>query len=275
LNNRKILSGLAEAWDFKDRFGQFAIAIDKWDKIGENGVVQELGSRGFTETQIHQVQHLFRLTGTIHEKLNMLDTWFAKSETGQKGVAELRKVLSYLDTVKPKKAIIELDLKLARGLDYYTSTIFEVVLNEVQIGSIASGGRYDELTAGFGLPNMPGVGISFGAERIYDVLKQLDKLPAFHKSIVKVLILNSGGEKEKTGFEMLAILREHDIASEIYPSDDKIAKQFAYAGKKGIINVVTIESEGVNSGFTLKNIETGHKQTMNWKLLVELLTNKE
>ncbi len=274
INNRKILSGLAEAWGFTDKFGQFAIAIDKWDKIGENGVVQELGSRGFSETQIHQVQHLFRLAGTIEDKLKTLDTWFVNSKTGKKGIAELRELLSFLETVAPKKAILELDLKLARGLDYYTSTIFEVVLNEVQIGSIASGGRYDELTAGFGLPNMPGVGISFGAERIYDVLKQMNRLPQNHKNKVKALILNEGSEKEKSGFALLAYLRGENIAVEMYPSVEKSGKQYGYAEKKGINYVISLAS-GENGGeISVKNIISGEKQNTNWAALASLL-NKE
>jgi histidyl-tRNA synthetase len=275
LNNRKILSGLAEAWDFSDKFGQFAIAIDKLDKIGENGVVQELGSRGFSETQIHQVQHMFRLKGTIAEKLSTLDNWFANSETGKKGVAELRTVLEFLEVSPTKIATLELDLKLARGLDYYTSTIFEVVLNDVQIGSIASGGRYDELTAGFGLPDMPGVGISFGAERIYDVLKMQDKLPAMHKSSVKALIFNAGGTREKTGFALLAYLRENDIATEMYPSSEKAGKQFGYAEKKGIMYVISIENEENPEEFTVKNIISGEKKSCTRAQLTEILKQSE
>jgi len=234
-------------------------------------VVQELGSRGFTETQIHQVQHLFRLSGTIEEKLEILDKWFVNSETGRKGIAELREVLSYLAAAPPKNATLELDLKLARGLDYYTSTIFEVVLNDVQIGSIASGGRYDELTAGFGVPNMPGVGISFGAERIYDVLKMQDKLPKSYNSNVRALIINAGGEKAITGFTLLEKLREENIASEMYPSEEKVGKQFTYAEKKGIVYVITIDSENMNGEVTIKNIETGDKQATDWAKLPGLL----
>jgi len=275
INNRKILSGLAEAWGFSDKFGQFAIAIDKWDKIGENGVIQELGSRGFTETQIHQVQHLFRLTGDIEDKLTTLDTWFQNTETGKKGIAELRELLSYLKTVAPKRAVLELDLKLARGLDYYTSTIFEVVLNEIQIGSIASGGRYDDLTAGFGLPNMPGVGISFGAERIYDVLKQLNRIPQANQNKVSALILNDGGEKVKPGFALLAWLRANDISAEMYPSTDKPAKQYGYAEKKGIAYTISMDSIEHDGIVTAKNIISGEKQSANWANLLQLLQKGE
>jgi len=274
INNRKILSGLAETWGFMDKFGDFAVAIDKWDKIGENGVVQELGSRGFTETQIHQVQHLFRLSGSIEDKLNTLDTWFVKNETGKKGITELREVLAFLAVAPIKKATLELDLKLARGLDYYTSTIFEVVLNEVQIGSIASGGRYDELTAGFGLPNMPGVGISFGAERVYDVLKQLNKLPETGQSNVQVLILNGASAKQSAGFELLGQLRTEDIAAEMYPSAEKPGKQFAYAEKKKIRYVISFDDDNSLSTLTLKNIETGDKQTVDINALLGVLKDK-
>ncbi|MGZ5283160.1 MAG: histidine--tRNA ligase [Bacteroidia bacterium] len=274
INNRKILAGLAEAWDFSDKFNEFAIAIDKLDKIGEDGVIRELGNRGFSETQIHQMQDLFRLQGTIDEKLNTLEIWFAKSPTGQKGVSELREVLNYLKDIDFKKGEIELDLKLARGLDYYTSTIFEVVLKEVQMGSIASGGRYDDLTASFGVPDMPGVGISFGAERIYDVMRDLDLLPKHNISPVKVLLANFGKEEESHSFKTLYELRKEGIAAEIYPLATKLNKQFTYAEKKGITFMLMLGSEEIKEHiFPLKNIETGEQQKLSWPQLIEVLKN--
>jgi histidyl-tRNA synthetase len=266
---------MAEAWGFADKFGAFAIAIDKLDKIGENGVVQELGSKGFTETQIHRFQGLLRLEGSTEEKLNTLEGWLAESETGKKGIAELREVLNYVALNKLKKAEIQLDLGLARGLDYYTSTIFEVTLNTVQMGSIASGGRYDELTASFGVPDMPGVGISFGAERIFDVLRDLKLLPENAKTQVKVLLANFGKEEEKYAFTVLGKLRDAGISSEIYPSSAKLPKQFTYAEKKGIPNLLMLGSNEIGSNsYPIKNLQTGEQKTLNWEELLTALMNE-
>jgi histidyl-tRNA synthetase len=271
-NNRKILGGLAEAWNFQDKFGQFAIAIDKLDKIGEDGVVRELGSRGFTETQIHQFQQLLRLNGSIEEKLDTLDTWFTNSETGKTGVAEIRRVLQYLAEVPFKRASLELDLSLARGLDYYTSTIYEVVMKDMQIGSVASGGRYNDLTASFGLPDMPGVGISFGAERIYDVLKEKDKLPKDNKHKAKVLLSNFGGNEELYAFKMMQQLHEEGIYCEMYPTDAKIQKQFQYAEKKGIPYLLFIGAKEIeNQIYPLKNLNSGAQEELSWPQLLEVL----
>jgi histidyl-tRNA synthetase len=270
VNNRKILSGMAEAWGFADKFGAFAIAIDKLDKIGENGVVQELGSKGFTETQIHRFQQLLRLEGNTETKLTTLADWLNESEPGKKGIAEMREVLEYLSLIGLQKGEVLLDLGLARGLDYYTSTIFEVVLKNVQMGSIASGGRYDELTASFGVPDMPGVGISFGAERIFDVMRDLNLLPAQTKTQVKVLVANFGKEEEKHAFKTLAQLRDAGIASEIFPSVAKLAKQFTYAEKKGIGHVLLLGSEEIKTGtYPLKNLQTGEQRTFTWEQLLE------
>jgi histidyl-tRNA synthetase len=272
VNNRKILSGMAEAWGFADKFGAFAIAIDKLDKIGENGVVQELGSKGFSETQIHRFQNLLRLHGNTEEKLAKLEEWIASSETGKKGIAELKEVLEYVSLAALKKAEIQLDLGLARGLEYYTSTIFEVTLKNVQMGSIASGGRYDELTASFGVPDMPGVGISFGAERIFDVLRDLNLLPANAKTQVKVLLANFGKEEEKYAFKILCRLRGEEIASEIYPGAAKLPKQFTYAEKKGIRYLLLLGSNEIASNiYPLKNLVTGEQKTLSWQELLGVL----
>ena len=275
VNNRKILAGMAEAWGFADKFGAFAIAIDKLDKIGENGVVQELGSKGFSETQIHRFQNLLRLQGNTEEKLAKLEEWIDASETGKKGIAELREVLEYVSLAKLIKAEIQLDLGLARGLDYYTSTIFEVTLKTVQMGSIASGGRYDELTASFGVPDMPGVGISFGAERIFDVLRDLNLLPANAKTEVKVLLANFGKKEEKYAFKVLGKLRADGIASEIYPASAKLPKQFTYAEKKGILYLLLLGSNEIASDtYPLKNLNTGEQKTLTWPHLLEVLKSE-
>ncbi|MCX6351736.1 MAG: histidine--tRNA ligase [Bacteroidetes bacterium] len=273
INNRKILSGMAEEWGFTDKFTSFTIALDKWDKIGEEGVVRELGERGFSETQIHRMQQLFRIKGTHEEKLKTLDSWFLTSEVGKKGVAELREVLSFLSEITLHKAETELDFTLARGLDYYTSTIFEVVLKEVKMGSIASGGRYDELTATFGVPDMPGVGISFGAERIYDVMKELNLFPEMSPSSVKVLLINFGGKEEKSNFYMLHKIRQNNIAAEMYPSDAKIVKQITYAEKKGIpFILIAGEKEWETGQFQLKNLATREQVEVGLEELIIKLT---
>jgi histidyl-tRNA synthetase len=263
---------MAEEWGFEDKFGAFAIALDKWDKVGEHGVIQELGSKGFTETQMHRMQQIFRLEGNLEEKLKQLESWFKTSETGKKGLAELGELVRYLSAVTLKKGKIELDLKLARGLDYYTSTIFEVVLDNVKIGSIASGGRYDELTNSFGVPDMPGVGLSFGAERIFDVMKDLNLLPKQSGSLSKVLLVNFGGEEELHSFKVVSDLRKENIPSEMYPSQAKMGKQFQYAERKGITYALVIGSDEIKQNtFTLKNLGTGVQNSLNWAELLEVL----
>jgi histidyl-tRNA synthetase len=272
INNRKVLQGIAEEYGFAEKFKDFAIAIDKWDKVGEEGVIRELAGRGFSETQIHKMQMLFRMEGGIRDKVQTLGGWFKQSETGKKGLEELTQVLDFLDLVSLEKAQIELDFKLARGLDYYTSTIFEVVLNDYKIGSIASGGRYDELTAGFGVPDMPGVGISFGAERIYDVLKDLDLLPKGNLTPVKVLLANFGGEEEKYSFKTLQALRKEGIAAEMYPQSTKLGKQFQYAEKKGIPYMLLLGSQEIEKNtYPLKNLAEGNQEELSWPQLLEIL----
>ena len=272
VNNRKILAGIAEAWDFTDQFKDFVIAIDKWDKIGEDGVIRELGNKGFSEAKIHAIQQLFRVTGSNSEKLETLKTLLLNSPTGNKGIEELEKVLDYLSGTPLNKGIIELDFSLARGLDYYTSTIFEVVLKNYAMGSIASGGRYDELTAGFGMSDMPGVGISFGAERIYDVLADLNLLPEMAASSVKVLLVNFGGEEEKFAFSLLQKLHTENISSELYPADSKIGKQFQYAEKKGIPYVITAGADEIRDHvYQLKNIINGEQEKLNLESLIAKL----
>ena len=272
INNRKILSGLAEEWGFADKFSSFVIAIDKWDKIGENGVVQELGGRGFAESQIYMLQQLFRLQGTNEDKINQISGWMQKSETGKKGIEELNEVLGYVIAAKLQRAEVVFDITLARGLDYYTSSIFELVLKDYPIGSIGGGGRYNDLTASFGVPDMPGVGCSFGAERIYDVMKDLKLFPANPTNPVKVLLTNFGGEEERYAFGKLQELRGQGIGAEMYPAGAKMGKQFQYAEKKGIPYVLIIGSEEVkNNTFSLKNLQTGEQVNVGWGELVERL----
>lgn len=257
INNRKILSGLASANGFADKFTAFTVAIDKLDKIGEDGVIRELAALGFEESQIHIVQQFFRLKGTNKEVLIQAENLMQNDETGKKGIEELRELFSFIDCSPLQKAEIKIDFSLARGLDYYTSTIYEVIIKDYNMGSIAGGGRYDELTASFGVPDMPGVGISFGAERIYDVMKDLNLFPDLSGAGTKVLLVNFGGEDEKASFKLLQTLRANGIASEIYPDGKaKIGKQFSFAEKKGIEFVIKPISEGL---YSCKNIVNGEQ----------------
>jgi histidyl-tRNA synthetase len=276
INNRKVLQGIAEEYGFFTQFKDFAIAIDKWDKIGEEGVVRELASKGFTESQIHKMQMLFRLEGDISLKVDLLEGWFQQTNTGKKGLAELRELMALADQTPLKTATLELDFKLARGLDYYTSTIYEVVLNDYKIGSIASGGRYDELTAGFGLPDMPGVGVSFGAERIYDVMKELGLLPKGSNTPVKVLLANFGGEEEKYAFGILQKIRQEGIAAEMFPQSGKLDKQFKYATKKGIESMLLLGTEEkASKTYPLKDLATGTQESLSWEQLIKKLKEKK
>lgn len=270
INNRKILAGLAEQYEFADQFKDFVIAIDKLDKIGENGVVAELGNKGFSERKIHAIQTIFRIKGNNKERIEELRKLLPSSEIGKKGIEELEDVFGYMTKTPLRKGNMELDFSLARGLDYYTSTIFEVVLKDYQIGSIASGGRYDELTSGFGMNDMPGVGISFGAERIYDVLQDLKLLPEIPETLVKVLLINFGGDEEKHGFGILQKLRREGVHAEMYPTFAKMAKQFQYADKKGFPYALIIGvEERIDNVYQLKNLLNGEQEKLSWNELVQ------
>ncbi len=272
INNRKILAGLAESWSFGDRFTEFTVIIDKWDKIGEDGVVRELGTRGFTETQIHRVQSLFRLQGSTDDQFDTLANWMQGNPQGLKGIAELKEVLAYLEKTEIGGGEVKPDFTLARGLDYYTATIFECILPEHAIGSIAAGGRYDELTAAFGLPDMPGVGFSFGAERIFDVLRELNRLPGLDKPTVQVLVINFGGDDEKYAFGILNELHKAQIAAEMYPSAIRMGKQFAFAGKKNIPFALIMGAQEIaDKTFALKDLNTGDQTIHSWAELVDIL----
>lgn len=272
VNNRKLLQGLAEEFGFKDKFNSFAIAIDKWDKIGEEGVIRELGNFGFSEMQIHKIQQVSRMEGDFEHKLAEFEKWFQHSETGKKGILELKELLSYINQSPFKKAKIKLDFKLARGLDYYTSTIYEVVVDNFSIGSIASGGRYDELTASFGVSEMPGVGVSFGAERIYDVLKELQLLPKGNNTTVKVLLANFGEKEALYAFKTLQLLRKEGIGAELYPQASKLKAQFTYADKKAIPFILLLGSNEIeNDLYPLKNLQSGEQQNLSWSQLLEVL----
>lgn len=257
LNNRKVLSGIAETIGAADKLIDITVAIDKIDKIGIDNVNAELREKGLDETQIERLRPLLELQGTNDEKLDVLDSLFADSETGRKGVEELREVLAGIEAIGHRSAI-ELDLSLARGLNYYTGTIIEVKALDVEIGSITGGGRYDNLTGVFGMPGLSGVGISFGADRIYDVLNQLNLYPEDVSSAVDVIFLNLGSAEAVRSLQLAAALRREGVSAEVYPDPVKMKKQLTYANAKGIPYVAIIgESELEKGVVTLKDMAGG------------------
>ncbi|MBR0055563.1 MAG: histidine--tRNA ligase [Bacteroidales bacterium] len=271
INNRKILSGIADVLCASDKITDICTAIDKLDKIGKENVCQELMERGLSCEAIDKLQPFFDFSGSNTEKLAKLETIFAESEIGLKGVEEIRKMLEYAEMLAIPTEI-ELDITLARGLNYYTGAIFEVKARNVSIGSISGGGRYDNLTGIFGLKNVSGVGISYGAERIYDVLNELGLFPKSLECPVKAIFINFGEKEEQYALAALQQLRAEDITAEIYPDKAKIGKQMTFANNKGIPFVIMAgEDEMKENAFTLKNMETGEQQKLNLaKLIAEL-----
>ena len=267
INNRKILSGIAEVIGAADKIVDITVAIDKLDKIGIDNVNAELREDGLTEEQIQKLQPIILLEGTNEEKLNTIADVLKDSETGQKGVEELRYILGMLGTTLHNE--LQLDLTLARGLNYYTGAIFEVKALDVQIGSITGGGRYDNLTGIFGMPGISGVGISFGVDRIYDVLNQLDAYPKDATNGTQLLFINFG-EKE-TAYIMPAVAkaRQAGIRTELFPDVAKMKKQMAYANAKQIPFVVLAGENEISEGkLTLKNMVTGEQQMVTAEELI-------
>ncbi|WP_020598631.1 histidine--tRNA ligase [Spirosoma panaciterrae] len=261
LNNRKILAGIAEAIGVPGQEGTLSVAIDKLDKIGQEKVLDELRERGFSEDTLTNLLPLFAFAGQdLRPILDQLKSWLAASETAQKGIAELEETLQFVALYGLQDSQIELDPTLARGLSYYTGAIFEVKANGVSIGSVSGGGRYDNLTGAFGMPGLSGVGISFGVDRIYDVLEELNLFPASTGQGTNVLIVPFDAEARTVALPLLSQLRASDIAAEVYPDLAKIKKMLDYANAKGIPYVVLIGSEEVQTGLlTLKNMLTGEQ----------------
>jgi len=258
INNRKILSGIAEIIDKADSIIDLTVAIDKLDKIGLDGITKELIERGFTEADIEKIKPVILLEGTNEVKLESLRKALAGSTIGLKGCDEIETVLNYIAICKLQSANLELDITLARGLNYYTGAIFEVKTNEAAMGSIGGGGRYDDLTGMFGLKGITGVGISFGADRIYDVMEELKLFPAAASQSTKLLICCFDKEGEKFALPLLQELRRKDINAELYPSGAKLKKQLDYANSKNIPYTIIIGSEEMESGLlTVKNMQTG------------------
>ena len=270
VNNRKILSGIAEVIGQADKIVDITVAIDKLDKIGLDAVNEELRQDGLPEEAVEKLQPIIKLSGTSAEKIAVMREVLAGSEVGQKGVDEVEYVLNTLSGQNALKNPIELDLTLARGLNYYTGCIFEVKALDVEIGSITGGGRYDDLTGIFGMPGLSGVGISFGADRIYDVLNQLELYPEEVLTSTQLLFVNFG-EKE-TGY-LLPVLRrcrEAGIRCEIYPDAVKMKKQMQYANAKGVPFVAIAGETEIGEGrVTLKNMLTGEQQQLTPEELVE------
>ena len=259
INNRKILTGIAEIIGEADKIVDITVAIDKLDKIGLDNVNAELASKGIPQEAIEKLQPIIMLSGSNEEKLETLKTVLAGSETGLKGVEESEFILKTV-TALGVKSEVELDLTLARGLNYYTGAIFEVKALDVQIGSISGGGRYDNLTGVFGMSGMSGVGISFGADRIYDVLNQLDLYPKEAVNATQLLFVNFGEKEAAYCLPVLSAARDAGIRAEIYPDSAKMKKQMSYANDKNIPFVAIVGENEMNEGkLTLKNMTTGEQ----------------
>jgi len=276
INNRKILSGIAEIIGKPELIVDMTVAIDKLDKIGLDGVASELIERGFTAQDVEKIKPVILLKGSNEEKIAALKTVLSQSETGMKGIGEIETILDYLKSFPMSEDTLELDITLARGLNYYTGAIFEVKTNEAAMGSIGGGGRYDDLTGMFGLKNLTGVGISFGADRIYDVLEELNLFPKSTEQTTKVLISNFDSVAERYALPLLHQLRSEGIASELYPASAKLKKQLSYADDKHIQYTVLIGSEEMESGkLTLKNMKTGEQEKLSSADLISRLKESE
>ena len=273
INNRKILSGIAEVIGASDKLIDFTVALDKLDKIGEDGVKKEMLEKGISETAIEIVQPLFNFTGTINEKIEKLAQLLANSEEGMKGVNELQFICDNVTTLGLQTAFLDLDVTLARGLNYYTGAIFEVAAPKgVAMGSIGGGGRYDDLTGIFGLKNMSGVGISFGLDRIALVMEEVGLFPEAVLATSKALFLNFGDKEALYSMKAIGKLRQKGIKVELYPDKSKIDKQFKHADRRGIpFAVIVGESEIEREEFGLKNLATGEQQKVDFETLATLL----
>ena len=269
INNRKILTGIAEVIGAADKIVDITVAIDKLDKIGIDNVNQELREDGLSEEQIQKLQPIIMLEGSNEEKLNTIAEVLASSETGLKGVEETRYILGFLTALNND---IQLDLTLARGLSYYTGAIFEVKALDTPMGSISGGGRYDNLTGIYGMPGLSGVGISFGVDRIYDVLNALDLYPKDSLNTTQVLFINFGEQETAYCLPIINKVRASGIRAEIYPDATKMKKQMSYANAKQIPFVVLAgESEMAAQKVTLKNMETGEQQLVTTEELINAI----
>jgi histidyl-tRNA synthetase len=271
LNNRKILFGIAESIGAVDKLTDITMAMDKLDKIGVEKVTEELLQRGLAPEAIDRLLPVIKLEGTICDKIEFLNASFRNSETGRKGLEEISYLIDYLKGILLNNKF-DFDLRLARGLNYYTGTIIEVKAVQSEIGSVCGGGRYDDLTGIFGLPNVSGVGISFGADRIYDVMNEGGLFPEVLQSTTKVLFINFGAEEEKYCISLLKNLRDSGIPAEFYPENAKLKKQMEYANRKNIPFVALIGKDEMNNGnITLKDMRSGEQTSVGIEELKNIL----
>ena len=272
INNRKILSGIAQKSGADDHLITIVTAIDKLDKIGEQGVISELKQKNVPISAINILQPLLTFSGSNAEKMKRMWDFLEGSEIGMSGMNELQQVLDHISELGLHRGRVEFDMTLARGLNYYTGAIFEVTVDDVKMGSICGGGRYDDLTAQFGLKDVSGIGISFGADRIYDVLNELDLFPNSTESSISYLLLNFGGEDMISSLDLAQKIRQKGIDCELYPSKAKIQKQFKYADARKARFVIMIgEEERDSDSITLKNMETGIQENINRQAFLDKL----
>ena len=273
INNRKILSGIAEVIGASDKLIDFTVVLDKLDKIGENGVKKEMIEKGIAEEALVKVQPLFNFTGTFSDKINQLSDLLASSQEGMKGVEELKFICDNVAILGLSTATLDLDVTLARGLNYYTGAIFEVAApRTISMGSIGGGGRYDDLTGIFGLKNMSGVGISFGLDRIYLVLEELQLFPETVAATSKALFINYGDAEALYASQAIQKLRKENIKVELYPDNVKVGKQFQYADKRLIpFAVIAGDQEIASSSYSLKNLVTGEQISVDFEGLKNAL----
>lgn len=272
INHRGILAGMAEAIGQKGRESEICVAIDKLDKIGLSGVQKELLERGLSQESIQALQPILDLSGENDEILAALGTILQDSQEGHRGLREIAEVFQYLESFRINHARVSLDIALARGLSYYTGCIFEVKVNNVNMGSISGGGRYDNLTGMFGLPDVSGVGFSFGVDRIYDVLEELNLFSATAQTITRLLITNFDVASEQYALPLLQQFRDAGIATELYPEAAKLKKQMTYADQKKIPYVLLVGSEEMQSGLLqLKHMATGEQQALSPAQIISTL----
>ncbi len=274
VNSRKLLAAIAELCNAPEKMIDITVALDKLDKIGWDGVVTELTQRGIDTEGINTIEKVINVTGSNQEKLAALENIMAGSETGKAGIEELKQTLAYHDTLRNDawQSAVLVDISLARGLNYYTGVIVEVITDAVKMGSIGGGGRYDDLTGLFGLKNLSGVGVSFGIDRIYDVIEELNLFPQELATGSKVMILNFGGENETYALIILSALRNSGIAAEIYPEAAKFDKQMKYANKRGMSYVILPgDDERKQNMLALKNFETGEQRTITLEECINIL----
>lgn len=277
INNRKILSGLAEVIGQTDKIVDFTVALDKLDKIGKENVIQEMLSKGISDEAIDKINPIFEIKGSFSEKITLIEEILSTSSVGKKGIEELQFIKKALSEMPLQTAVLDLDVTLARGLNYYTGAIFEVAPPKgISMGSIGGGGRYDDLTGIFGLKGVSGVGISFGLDRIELVMQELELFPDEINETVEVFCVNFGEKEALQSFKLVQKLRRLGIKSEVYPEETKMKKQMNYAHKRNIPFVVIVgESELQNNTFILKNMNTGEQVTLSEEELIRRLIDRK